>query len=213
VLIRNAPGAIVGLDGREDYMYPQRMAITEQLMDADTFLARPESISPREELIDGRLVVSEPRPLHQLVTVELLVALRRWIDAAPGRGVVVLPIDLRISDLTVLVPDLLWYADPGRIADAPAQLQPPDLVVEVRSPSTWDRDLGVKSERYAGWAVKELWLVDPEARTVLVRRRSEPRAPRFDRELALGRKDTLASPLLPGFALRVRDVFDRAHQK
>ncbi len=114
------------------------MATTSQLLDADRFLARP--LGPRgrrEELIDGRIVVHEPTVLHQLVSVQIVVALKQWIDEG-GRGHVSLPVDLRISERTVLAPDVLWYADHGRIdLHGAAQLQPPDLVVEVRSPSTW----------------------------------------------------------------------------
>ena len=37
-----------------------------------------------------------------------------------------------------------------------------DLITEVLSPSTRNRDLGIKAERYLSCAVKEYWIIDPE---------------------------------------------------
>ncbi len=184
-------------------------------MDADAFLARPET-RWREELIDGRILVNEPSWVHQEAALAIAFSLRRWIEDGRGWGGVSLPVDLRISARDVLAPDVVWYADRARVAvSAPAQLQPPDLVVEVRSPSTWKYDVGVKSERYAGWGVHELWLVDTEARKVVVRRRSHPDSRRFDATVELSADDTLTSPRLPGFALLVQEIFavPGEHQK
>lgn len=44
----------------------------------------------------------------------------------------------------------------------------PDLVCEVLSPTTRERDLGIKAERYLKCGVKEYWLADPEAKTLAV---------------------------------------------
>lgn len=62
----------------------------------------------------------------------------------------------------------------------------------------------VVNERYG---LPELWLVDTAASEILVFRRSAPRAGVFDVSLELAAGDTLASPLLPGFALPVADIF------
>ena len=78
----------------------------------------------------------------------------------------------------------------------------PDLVVEVRSPSTWRFDIGAKKDNYERYGVGELWLVDTAAYVVFVFRRSTPDAPRFDVSLEFGPGETLTS-LLPGFALAV----------
>jgi Uma2 family endonuclease len=78
----------------------------------------------------------------------------------------------------------------------------------------WAYDVGRKPDRYERWGVRELWLVDTDSRTVLVRRRSRPRAPAFDVALEVGEGEQLRSPLLPGFELPVDAVFAvPGHQK
>lgn len=102
----------------------------------------------------------------------------------------------------------MWYAEgrvPGRHDQRPYPL--PDVVVEVRSPSTWRYDIGAKKAAYERGGLPELWLVDTAADVVLVFRRSSPKAATFDIALELTIEDELTSPLLPGFALPLRDLF------
>lgn len=177
-------------------------------MTADEFLALPE---PEEfgifELIDGEVVLTQPTPLHQQSVGKILFRLELWISAASGRGMSLLPIDTLVDRWTVLAPDLQWYAE-GR--ELPGMTEPPwplgDLIVEVRSPSTWHRDVGRKKQIYERDGVRELWLVDPPARTVLVFRRSEGSAT-FDVTAEVGDDETLTSPLLPGFEAAVAELF------
>ena len=84
---------------------------------------------------------------------------------------------------------------------------PPDLAIEVRSPSTWRFDVGVKKARYEAAGLPELWLVDHVADSVLVYRRSAPAAQEFDVALEVGRGEALTSPQLPGFELELDALF------
>jgi len=52
--------------------------------------------------------------------------------------------------------------------------------------------------------VREYWLIDRFARTVIVHR---PAGPAYVIAATLGTNETLTSPLLPGFACPVRDLF------
>jgi Uma2 family endonuclease len=81
------------------------------------------------------------------------------------------------------------------------------LVVEVRSPGTWRFDVGRKRDVYEQVGVRELWLVDTPASTVLVFRRTTPESVGFDDDAELGPGETLASPLLSGFRLPVDELF------
>lgn len=159
------------------------------------------------QLVEGALVVDEPRNIHSYIQATLLVALADWTRAAPGRGLVLPPVNVVVDDRNVYGPDLVWIASEdlpipaGRLAGLPA------LAVEIRSRSTWRYDIGKKKAAYERRGLRELWFVDDLAETVLVYRRSTRDLPVFDSELELTGGELLASPLLPGFGLRVSDLF------
>jgi len=188
--------------------YREAVATAERIFTAEEFLARPEDpLHRRAELIDGRIVMHEPRALHQHVVLSLAIALRSWIASPDGRGFVIFSQHQHLTDRDVLSPDVLWWADIARV-DLQRNVQPvADLVVEVRSPSTWKYDIGVKRRLYEEHGAGELWLVDTSSSSVIVCRRSEPDAPRFDVEGELSSPELLTSPALPGFKLAVEDLF------
>jgi Uma2 family endonuclease len=178
-------------------------------MSADEFLARGEDPNGRRwQLIDGELVMNEPTWTHNDSAEPILYALGSWVRAAPARGRAGFPLDVRMDDRNVYAPDVVWYRD-GRQPERgdPPPYPVPDLVVEVRSPSTWRYDVGAKKANYERHGAAELWLVDTAADVVLVFRRSDPNAPHFDVSLELTADDKLTSPSLPGFALAVSAIF------
>lgn len=183
-----------------------------QRMTADEFLAMDD---PRRglQLIDGKVVVNEPRRRHQFLQGELHALLREWVRSDQGGGDVSLPIDVKVDDYNVYAPDVLWYATDN--PDAPQGLDPdppyavPDLAIEVRSPSTWRYDIGRKKAEYERHGLQELWLVDGQADTVLVFRRSARSSPEFDVALEAASGDTLETPLMPGLGIDLRALFGR----
>ncbi len=180
-----------------------------QKMTAEEFLAlRPDLPKAAQNLVEGELVVNRPPVGHQELAARVFVELRKWTEAADGRGYAISEIDVFIDDFNVYEPDVLWYAEgrePG--LDDPAPYAVPDLAVEVRSPSTWRHDIGAKKAGYERRGLREFWLVDTPAREVLVFRRSRPDAPTFDVAVELTTDDMLGSPLLEGFALPLDRLF------
>ncbi|MDQ3607938.1 MAG: Uma2 family endonuclease [Actinomycetota bacterium] len=182
----------------------QRMTVEEY---AERY---PEtSTGERTELIDGEVVVSHPRALHQVVSLEVAIALRQWTRGAAGRGFAVQAIDVRLGDHDAYCPDVLWYRPNRKLPPLDAWPYPtPDLAVEVRSPSTWRYDIGAKKRRYEQTGLAELWLIDTAAQEVIAFRRSSSSSDAFDVSLEAAVGDVLASPLLPGFALAVGKLFE-----
>jgi Uma2 family endonuclease len=164
----------------------------------------------RKQLVDGQIVVDEPKPIHGLLQLRLGTALANWVYGGERRGMALMPTGVEMDEYNVYGPDVLWFRS-GRI---PTDLNAypehvPDLCVEIRSPSTWRYDLGAKKRVYEEGGLPELWLVDHISDSVLVYRRSEPGAPTFDVALDLGPGDTLESPMLPGFAVSLDELFRR----
>jgi len=183
---------------------------TTAQMTATEFLALPWPEHGRQELLDGELVVdlTAARPSHQFAILKLATMLNVWCSAAPDRGFVIPEIITGLDDRNVLVPDLQWYAAGRRLGDDPPQPLG-DIVVEARSASTWHRDLGIKRRLYEQHGAREYWLLDVVASTVLRLTRSTPTSVSFDRTAELAGDDPLGSPLLPGFALPIRELYAR----
>ncbi len=181
------------------------MQVTDRIT-ADEYLAYEGE--RRTWLVDGEIVVNQPRLMHQLLHGKLFRALDDWSRAGEDRGLLTIPIDVTLDDYNVYAPDLLWYRAsraPAFDDDPPYPL--PDLAIEIRSPSTWRYDVGTKKRVYEAEGLPELWLVDGDAGVLLAFRRATPSSSLFDVELEFDRAATLTTPLLPGFALDVGALF------
>ena len=183
------------------------MATTQPVVKStyEDYCATPED--KRYELLDGDLImVAAPNLKHQTVQLELATQLRQFIrDRALGK-LFIAPCDVVLSDTDVVQPDLLFVSR-GRehlLSGGENVRGAPDLVVEILSPATADRDRGYKRELYGRHGVTEYWLVDPIAETVSIHRQ---RAGVLAATHTFGREETLRSPLLAGLALRLDDVF------
>ena len=161
----------------------------------------------RYELIDGDLImVPAPNLKHQTVQVRLGERLARFVRENSLGMLFFAPCDVVLSDTDVVQPDLLFVSsDRANLLSSGENVRgAPDIVIEILSPATAERDRGYKRALYAKHGVAEYWMVDPSAETVLIHRldsRALVVAQTFRRE------QTLRSPLLPGFALDLEDVF------
>ncbi len=185
------------------------MALTSTRLTAEEYFALPPT-EKRTQLIDGEIVVTEARVRHQRITGEIYGELRTWLRANPGHGEATLPLDVHLDDYNVFAPDVVFVLEHDRPhRDAKRIVGPPALAVEVRSPSTWRYDVGAKKATYERLGLAELWLVDTAADEVLVYRRSSPEATAFDVALELVVGESLTTPLIPGFTIDLRELFDR----
>jgi Uma2 family endonuclease len=155
------------------------------------------------ELIAGEAVLVPPigGPASS-AQGELYVALRRWQEDVGDEGLILQDVFVAFPDGSRPAPDISrWSAERRPPVARGAMQSVPDLIVEVLSPSTRANDLGVKRDLYMRSGVRELWLVDPDARTVMRAR------PDVAPDEALGEQAALRSDLLKGFALDVARIF------
>lgn len=133
----------------------------------------------RWELIDAEAyAMTGPSWQHQSVVAGLLVQLVSHFRAR-GCRVLPAPFDVRLPRgdepddeiETVVQPDICVVRDPGKL-DEHGCRGAPELVIEVLSPSTADRDHLTKRALYERHGVHEYWLVHPVDRIVTIHRRS-----------------------------------------
>jgi len=163
----------------------------------------------RYEIIDGELYVAkQPQYYHQVTCAEITWALTDWNHRSRAGSVSIAPGIVFAEDDDV-APDLAWISR-DRLAAALDEKGhfrvAPDLIVEVLSPGAHNeqRDRDAKLKLYSRRGVLEYWIVDWRLPQIEVYRR---------RDLALAlaatlrQADTLASPLLPGFAIPLAELF------
>ena len=161
----------------------------------------------RYELIDGELIMAAaPSVIHQIIQDNIGFLLSTFIRANNLGRMLYAATDVFLSDTNVVQPDILFVRrERAHILTYGVVNGAPDLVVEILSPSTAQRDRTQKRELYARFRVPEYWQADADVRSVAVLTLEGD-----DYEIAgvYGMGDTLVSPLLAGFRLDVNDIFD-----
>ncbi|NNJ27013.1 Uma2 family endonuclease [Alienimonas chondri] len=163
---------------------------------------------PPTELVCGE-IVEVPRPVHHhgaycsIVTTRLTVwtnYFERGHVLSNDTGYVVQenPDTLRGPDVIFISKERLG---PQENYDLDDWLRiPPELAVEVKSPSDSWPQTRAKAVEYLQSGVAEVWVLDGPTRQLRVHRDPE------NDPLTLAESDELTSPALPGFACKVADL-------
>ena len=130
----------------------------------------------RWELIDGTAYLMAP-PLrkHQGALIALLRQFADYLDDKPACKVYIAPFDVLLKAEsaedtktdTVVQPDLVVICDENKLFDR-GSFGPPDLIIEILSPSTAKYDKTTKYAAYRSAGVREYWMVDLEDNTIIV---------------------------------------------
>lgn len=140
----------------------------------DDYYAMPEDT--RVELIDGVLYeMLAPTTIHQDFGFQIAHRLQEHIKKNMGKcWVAVAPVDVQLDcdNRTMVEPDVIVVCNRDKIIRR-CVYGAPDFIVEVLSPSTKKKDLTIKLKKYTEAGVKEYWLVDPDAKRVMVYRFEE----------------------------------------
>lgn len=168
------------------------------------YLQLPED--RRYEIVDGDLyMVPAPVPSHQRVSRNLEFHLHRFVTERDLGEVFDAPCDLLLSDTDVVQPDLFYISKERLSIIKEANIQgAPDLVIEILSPATEQRDRGIKQKLYARVGVAEYWIVDPVAKICEV---LTLRAGVFELAGRYCGQDFLVSLLLPGLRIPLSQIF------
>ncbi len=115
------------------------------------------------ELVDGKLVVSPPPDtLHQRLVIDLARLLRGAARVGRRGRVVAGPIRLCLGKSLILQADLVYLRrrSPAQVGEMCID-GAPDLVIEISSIDTKDRDTIDKTRAYYESGIPEYWVVDP----------------------------------------------------
>jgi len=158
----------------------------------------------RHEIIGGEeFMTPAPNLNHQKVVGNIYRLLANHVVAFKLGQVLVAPTDVILSDHDVVEPDVLFVAEKNVSILKEKNIQgPPDLVVEVLSPSTGAEDRGPKLDLYDRKGIREYWIVDLPDRTVEIREFGNPRRTRVYQE-----GQSFESALLPGLTVRLDEIF------
>lgn len=134
--------------------YPQ----TGQRLTTEAFRALPENNAVFIQHINGVVYVDSPVYSHQEVLLRTAILLN---TIAPHGRTVIAPMDVYLLGDTCQ-PDVFWVGPESACHLRPDDKWegPPDLVVEILSPSTAAVDRRVKFDLYERYGVSEYWLVD-----------------------------------------------------
>lgn len=175
----------------------------------DDYCTLPEDMSRRYELLHGDFyMVPAPTTRHQRILKRLNSIVQRQVDGFRLGEALFSPVDVILgqgSGREVVQPDLVFVGTERLgIIKLHGIEGPPDLVVEILSPGTAERDRGYKLTMYARYGVREYWIVDPDLCIVDVYR-AGPSAYLAPRRYDRGEVVTCA--LLRDLRVSLSDVF------
>ena len=131
-------------------------------------LTPPSHRGVRYQLIEGELVrMAGANDAHQVFVGELYIEVRTQTKALGLGETRIPPFDVYIDEHNTFQPDLLFVSSERRhIIRNRGVTGSPDVVVEVLSESTRQRDFETKLPVYGRNGVREAWMADLRAQTV-----------------------------------------------
>ena len=187
------------------------MLMERQVVSADAFLELvelPEYADRCLELVEGEIIdVPCPNPIQAWMLVEISSQLEVFVTKSdygrvlggnvpfileenPDGRDTLRGIDIAFVSFSTFPGPLTW--EPFRV--------PPDLAVEIISPSNTASDIAKKIQQLFDAGTELIWIVYPDLRAVAVHT--------LDGAIMLNEDDTLrGGDILPGFVLPVSEIF------
>jgi Uma2 family endonuclease len=160
------------------------------------------------ELSEGELIMPpHPTHTHQRTVMRLAAAMYTFVQRHGLGTLQIAPLPVRLWPGKIREPDILSVAEEHGDRIGEQFYGPPDLVVEVLSPSTWRIDRREKMVEYARAGISEYWMVDPDACTIEV---FVLREGAYSLLGKWGTGEVAHSEVLAGFELDANDVVGKS---
>ena len=160
----------------------------------------------RWELIAGEAYDMSPAPAtgHQKIVGNFYGILRNKLAGRTCTPFIA-PTDVVFSKYDVVQPDVFVVCEQKKITEANIQGNP-DVIIEVRSPSTALKDMREKKALYEKFGVKEYIIIDPIGQYIECFYLMKDGA--YSKEYILGAKEILAFRALEGIDIPLWEVFE-----
>jgi Uma2 family endonuclease len=158
------------------------------------------------ELIDGNVILHSPAKARHVRVKNNILGLLRSFVIDRDLGEVLDEKTLCVFPRNDYEPDIVFFGPEKAAAIAPATMKfpVPDLVVEVLSESTEERDRGVKFQDYEAHGVREYWIVEPGEEFL---EQYVERGGRYELRMKSGSGE-IESVAIPGFRVPIAAFFD-----
>ncbi len=161
----------------------------------------------RYEVIDGRLYVTPPpAEKHQSASGVLFGYLWSWTWPRRAGRLYAAPIAVVLDDETGVQPGLVYVSRERVAIIAERGIDgAPDLIIEILSPGTRVRDLGVKMRRYAAAGVPHYWVADPATHHLTPYKLA---ATGYEAGTSNGPGDVFEPELFPGLRIPIDELWE-----
>ena len=169
----------------------------------DDFERLPDALAVNHELVNGELVDVSGNIGNHILLRDLLTAMLLFYVREHKHGRVLSEQEYDFEE-NALGPDVTFFgSEKAELFDGKLRVQRfvPDLAIEIVSLNDKFAALMKKVNRYRRCGTKEAWIFEIDSR----------RAFRFSDEgdVMLGEEDVFRSSLIPGFSIRIGDLFDQ----
>jgi Uma2 family endonuclease len=172
------------------------------LAEYQTFVELPENKNRLFELIDGEIVEKVASFTPSKIAMRIGHLFSTFLDQHDLGYVTGADGTYVLSEAHSFMPDVGYISKISLPQEPEREVYgPPDLAVEVKSPTDSKREMRLKVEDYLRFGTKMVWLVFPEERRVEV---YEPDQDVLELDIN-GVLD--GGDVLPGFTLPVREIF------
>ena len=178
-------------------------------LSVEEFMELPDTYDRRKmELDEGELyIMPRPRIRHQSLQLKVASSVDIYLvsfDDPPAEVFHDVIVALSLEDRILFAPDMVIVLRGGRATVTDRMVEgPPDIIMEVLS-SDRRRDLVRKRQVYAEAGVPEYWIFDPRQDTATLLELCDGE---YVERAVLTDADVLTTPLLPGLAIPLADVF------
>jgi Uma2 family endonuclease len=159
------------------------------------------------DLIGGNLfMVPPPDPPHDDLDLRLNASLQNFLTATRTPGGIYHPRAAIYVGDSFIEPDMVYVSEALR-AKMGKRRTSADVVFEYLSRTTANYDRTTKADTYLALGVRELWLVDPETRTVEIRSAAAVNDSPAWKIRRFGAGESASSLVLTGWQVSVDNIF------